>query len=295
MNSLVNANPNFPRAIAGGSTTSFLTFSIIALHCVAAIAQDVGQPTLSDREVIDQTVRNLEVYLRDAPKKLLKPHLVIRWPNPVRAVNDGATAIWTENGRPKAACCIWASTDGTLGLSPGLLSESMMIAELEGETIWRPKRMESAATELRSIPQSPPPAETPAQRLRQMKLLAKRFSSDLQRVNDREAFRLLPAPVYRYELPPPLDDNPNELKGPGLLDGALFAFVQGTDPEMLLMIEARRSGDSYKWQYSASKRTRSPITVFLDGKLVASLAESRYDDREADFTWWVHAKLKSVE
>ena len=48
---------------------------------------------------------------------------------------------------------------------------------------------------------------------------------------DREELRLLPKPLYRYE----------PKAGP-VIDGAVFAFVMGTDPESLLLIEAVKSG-----------------------------------------------------
>ena len=43
--------------------------------------------------------------------------------------------------------------------------------------------------------------------------------------------RLLAHPIYHYE----------NTKG-DLIDGGLFAFVQGTDPEVFLLVEARRPG-----------------------------------------------------
>ncbi|MAG94065.1 MAG: hypothetical protein CMJ48_09980 [Planctomycetaceae bacterium] len=51
--------------------------------------------------------------------------------------------------------------------------------------------------------------------------------------------RRLSQPIYRYE-----SDNAN------LLDGAMFAFVQGTDPEVFLLLEARSKGNNHQWEFA---------------------------------------------
>ena len=51
----------------------------------------------------------------------------------------------------------------------------------------------------------------------------------VERAGEEQALRLLPKPLYRYERP----DGPTSSS-----DGALFAFVLGTDPEVFLLLEA---------------------------------------------------------
>lgn len=55
-------------------------------------------------------------------------------------------------------------------------------------------------------------------------------------------FRLLTQPVYRVES-----------ADPDVLDEALFAFVEGTDPEIFLAFEARRGGKGFAWQYALAR------------------------------------------
>ena len=96
------------------------------------------------------------------------------------------------------------------------------------------------------------PAEMPAARLRQMKTLASQFSSTMlgwkADKTDREPLRLLPQPLYRYDS-----------KRSDVLDGAVFAFVQGTDPESLFLIEAFKKGDGFKWQFAFVRRTSGEL------------------------------------
>ena len=54
--------------------------------------------------------------------------------------------------------------------------------------------------------------------------------------------RLLAQPIYRYE----------NTKG-DLIDGGFFAFVQGTDPEVFLLIEARRPPGCTRVAFGATR------------------------------------------
>ncbi len=77
---------------------------------------------------------------------------------------------------------------------------------------------------------SVPAKRTQSGRDRQARGLAERFSADLvDRKNVRFHLRLLTTPLHRY-------DAIDSLISRG---GALFAFCQHTDPELLLLIEAR--------------------------------------------------------
>ena len=44
-----------------------------------------------------------------------------------------------------------------------------------------------------------------------------------------------------------------------MLDGAVFAFVQGTDPETLLLIEAFKKGSGFEWQFAFARRTSGEL------------------------------------
>jgi hypothetical protein len=44
-----------------------------------------------------------------------------------------------------------------------------------------------------------------------------------------------------------------------VLDGAVFAFVQGTDPESLLLFEACQGDESLEWQFAFVRRTSGEL------------------------------------
>src|SRR5262249_37749952 len=54
--------------------------------------------------------------------------------------------------------------------------------------------------------------------------------------------RLLPQPLLRYE--PGVKD---------IVDGALFAFSLGTDPEAILVLEAHQAGVKTEWEYAFAR------------------------------------------
>ena len=94
--------------------------------------------------------------------------------------------------------------------------------------------------------------KTSEPKIDQMKEMVKSFSSTMLGWNanktDRELLRLLPRPLYRYE----------NTRG-DIIDGSVFAFVQGTDPESLLLLEATKTRDKSKWEYAFVRRTSGEL------------------------------------
>ena len=90
-----------------------------------------------------------------------------------------------------------------------------------------------------------------------MKSLAAEFQSSMlgwkADSTDREELRLLPRPLYRYE------PNGDAGKESTVIDGAVFAFVMGTDPESLLLIEAVKRGEKETWEFGFARRTSGEL------------------------------------
>ena len=109
------------------------------------------------------------------------------------------------------------------------LSLSVLDVSRSGSHTWTP---EAPGIELTPIAEAPRPARSAPQRLVQMRALTHDFSASTKDDKERRwELRLLPQPLYRYKS-----------TDPDVLDGALFAFVTsaGTDPEALLVLEARK-------------------------------------------------------
>lgn len=184
----------------------------------------------------------------------LKPNPVLFWSNPVRiGETNGAVFIWTNEGRAAAVGTIFSFLDRRdrntriIAHSFHSLSTGPLTAIRDGRKSWS---VDAAGIQPRAIPDSPEPASGPSQRLLQMRELAREFvATTVQDGIDRE-LRLLPQPIYRSEL---ANDRSK--------DGALFTFVTGTDPELMLLIDVRDTPGGPRWHYAAARFT--DLTVRL--------------------------------
>jgi hypothetical protein len=115
--------------------------------------------------------------------------------------------------------------------------------------------------EMQPFPAAPPPADKAPRRLAQMKdLLEKLSAHEVGRTANRYELRLLPKPLHRYQ-----DDESK------LVDGAIFAFAYGTNPELLAVIEAHRGEESATWQIGFARCGTAELHVSLDKKEIFQL------------------------
>ena len=202
----------------------------------------------------------------DPRKELeLKKEPVFEWSNPVRGgLQQGVVFLWLRDSRPAALGCIFSQPDPKL---PGrriihefhaLDTEKLLVSRPGALNTWKPQ----AGLERREIPDAGVPAETAGPRLVQMRRLAQEFTGYLiEKGGKRCDLRLLPAPLYRY---------PSAKAG--VIDGALFTLVStdGTDPEVLLLIEAREKDGKTRWEYACGRFSDRDLYVQRKDKEVWS-------------------------
>jgi hypothetical protein len=189
----------------------------------------------------------------------------------VRGTDDGAVFVWVHDGRPAAVGSVF-----TIKVGAGrrdLIHEFHSLAAEPLTALWRGDRAWHCAgpgVELKPIPAAAAPAQTAPERLRQIQALAREYSANsIDRQGGRWELRLLAKPLYRYEG-----------TRPEVLDGALFAFAQGTDPEVLLLIEAAAERGSHRWRYGLASFTDLGLQVRHKGvevwsEPVATVLEGR--------------------
>lgn len=91
-----------------------------------------------------------------------------------------------------------------------------------------------------------------------MRALAEELRAEDQGDRDRYTpLRLLPSAIARYGR---ADATPE--------DGVLFAFVEGTDPEVFLFIEVRAVANGPEWQYACAPMSMWPLKVAHKGRTV---------------------------
>lgn len=246
--------------------------AIVLLLTVACFAHgEDPAPPATLRELIDAAVTQMEVLPIDGDEPA-KPLVALRWANNSRGSEDGLTILYIHNGRPLATACLYPWAGNLVHDFESLARDNIVARRKETvEVLWTPRE---SGVVFADIPDAPEPDAKPAQRLRQLKSLAAAFQSTMlgwkRDDSDREELRLLPRPLYRYEV-----------KDGAIIDGAVFAFVMGTDPESLLLIEAIEEGGKQKWQYGFARRTSGELEGRHRDKVVWKAA--RYPDAKDPF------------
>jgi hypothetical protein len=235
--------------------------------------KDKEEDARRERQLKDMTRSAAQYTLvsTDAPKRTFKfrEAALLRSSNPVSGTKDGAVFLWTDRGRPQAAMKLFTFDGKSYAHAWLSLSEGTLTAERGGKAIWNPSEPGVA---FREVPDAPKPAETAAERLRQMRAMAGKFTSTYTATHlDNKPFelRLLTQPLYRYET--------EDAKA----DGTVFGFVQSTALVTLLLLESRSTHDGPRWHYAYVSMVSGPVTAKYGDKEIASIEK---DYAKADRT-----------
>lgn len=179
---------------------------------------------------------------------------VLRYTNPVRNFfTDGAIFLWLEDERPLAAGSPTIRGTGEVFFELSSLTGRPLECRRENVVVWAPTTGNLVEQPMAG---SVPPSESDKVRLRQMREVARRFNVITKSKPDVE-LRLMAQPIYRYTA-----------EREGVMDGAVFAFVEATDPDFLLVVEAHaeRAASPAEWRYTLARLCSRPVEVSLDGK-----------------------------
>lgn len=217
------------------------------------------------RERWKRVMKEYKIVARTEPETVLhlKSEPALHWMNPVRGGDDGLVFVWVVDGKPRAVMCYYrVPWEGRMLESHEFqsLSVDALVATRGQSTVW--STFEPGVA-WRPFPGAARPAATPAERLRQLRGLAREFQLVVDVDKQKTDLRLLPQPVYRYE---------------SRTDGALFNFALTTDPEAWLLIEERPDGDKSAWHYAFGRMTSHPVVASHQGKVVWEVS------RLADYT-----------
>jgi hypothetical protein len=239
--------------------------------CLAAIAGGQEAPPRSGKEeaakrrleLMQGAVEDCRVVSQQLPPEALAivKSPLLRYDDPTRGLGertDGLqdAGVWRmgETGRPTALITLEIYRNGPKRaiLSYEFLSLTPSPLELRSPRgpLWTPTSTDLTMT---SLPKSPPPADSPRARLVQMRQLARRFTvqETLPPEDNKIECRLLAQPIDRY------DGGPEKL-----LDGAIFAFANGTNPEVALLLECSER----EWRYGLARLSSAAVEAKLDGE-----------------------------
>ena len=235
-----------------------LTFGIGLASCLALADDEPADDKARAAEFLEMAKAESAAYAfkdADGARLTLQPEPVLRWSNPVVGSIQGDVFVWTLKGRPEVVGSFykWYAPFTHRTNEFASLATGPVVGVRDGLPVWKPTR---AGVELKPVPDAPPPADTPPARLRQLRSIAAEFTA---RETDRKEvdrdLRLLSQPIYRYE----------KTEG-DLVDGALFAFALGTDPEALLLLEDRIVDGSPRWHYGLARMNGIAMRASYKGR-----------------------------
>jgi hypothetical protein len=240
-----------------------------------AATDDVAADAARLRSLLDKSAAFVELRSDAASAAPMEAIPVHRWTNNERDPHgQGLFIIWAHRGRAEAACSIYP-WNRNLVHDLESLSRGTLVCRRDGATVWRPEK----GLVFAAVPDTDPPAETAAARLRQLKSVADQFAVTMTGWRgddaDREELRRLPKEFFRYK--------PEQAE---LIDGAVFAFVKGTDPEALLIVEAVPSKVGPRFEYAFVRATSGGLEARLQNRVVwtAQKYASRRDPTQISFT-----------
>jgi hypothetical protein len=214
----------------------------------------------------------------DEPLKLL-PSAVFRHSQPVRGDDIGAVYLWVDSaGLPAALGTVFAYSQG----GPGerwvahefhSLYSTPLVGKWRGSEGWSPAE---PGVQWKEVPEAPAAAESESGRLRQMRQIGRRISAQSTDSSDsRWELRLITQPICQYTPQQPS----------ATIGGGVFLFCQGTDPELVLLLEARENAGKRVWHYALAPFTDYALSVKLDDSEVWSLANGHRNTRTSPH-WW---------
>lgn len=191
---------------------------------------------------------------------------VFRYSDQRRNMLDGTLWRWGATGRPVALMKIElypTAAGGTRWVyCLASLSDDLIEAESNGR---QPYRTTEPGLTMEPISNTREPAGSATLRRLQMKRLAQQFEVTIwNEVDNSDQMRLLPTPICRYS-------NPDAQ----LLDGAVFGFTMGTNPDVLVVIEADLSDGAAEWRFGCVCMTSAGFEVRFKDRVVFDVPYSR--------------------
>lgn len=171
-----------------------------------------------------------------------------------RDLSDASVWMWEADGKLAALTGTeWRPKEGTGGVwsfeCASLTPDTLRVTIPAGD--WTFKR---GAVRLQPLPDAPSAAMSRPQRLVQLRKIADRFTAaSLNPQQGRIELRRLAAPLYRQA---------ETVAG----DSALFAFANGTNPEVLLLLSTE--GPGQPWNYTVASMSGDGASAQLDEREV---------------------------
>jgi hypothetical protein len=250
---------------------------VVALHGYRATGEDeTTRPSSEARmKFVQGILREVEIestVKTDTRELKFQAKPLLRYNDEPRGVADSMVFRLGIKGRPIAimTCELYGGGARRFTLCQEFLSISDPRVQVKSQGFtWVPPKADEVV--FHKLQSDQIPADSVRTRLSQIKQLSNRFSARESWNGNRMEMRVLPTPIDRY-VP---SDEPNA-------DGAIFAVVQGVNPEALLLLET----DGKTWSYGWARLGAAEIQAKLDDAHVWEVSQSGPgEDATAGYTF----------
>jgi hypothetical protein len=255
----------------------------LLLFLVSSVSAAEDPQAKQRLQMMEAAVHSLEPEsseLKTKPALTFAPKPLLRYSDPTRGAGEAAgnvlldASVWRlgTKGRPTALVTIEiyqaSGAPRLLSFEFLALTEAKFSVKHKAEKIPRWAPTESGLT-LKELPGAPRPAATAAERLVQMRRLARRFTAKEHFRRAEIECRLLPQPIDRYQS-----------AADKILDGAIFVYANSTNPELGVVLET----NGEHWLYGTLRMTSAQSSVALDGREVAAYEELNDQTHSESYT-----------
>jgi hypothetical protein len=250
------------------------SLAIVALVLTLAKATDAAEPSDAEARLKAMMQRAASLKIEFAADKVRKPpellpSPILRCNDPTREEEDGTVWLWADGKRPVACLCLFFIRDQWAFEHVALSGEALKVSGRSAWS-WTPK-----AEDRLWIPLKDAVPDSSASRQRTARDIARQMDASEFHMDETYRLRLLERPLYTYS---DVDQ--------GVVEGMLFAFAYGTNPEILLQLQARQSGEERpQWQAAFARLSSAEITVKLDDREIwKAPAVREFDARESYYS-----------
>jgi hypothetical protein len=212
------------------------------------------EPKPASIELFQREASEYEITLKNGRPATLNATPVFKWANDVKNNQDGALFVWMQDDRPQVLGCVFTyyyqGQERRKHQFHSLATEGLSAA-VDGVQVWQPA---SSGLTFTILPTAGNPETDPAKLKLQLRRLSRRFSAELEEEKGGSSeLRLIPTPLLTYS--PKKSD---------CLAGGVFVFATGTDPDLVLVLEARNTNDQLAWNYAFARFHYGRLTGKLD-------------------------------
>jgi hypothetical protein len=249
-----------------GAVNPLASTLAVAAFFSASFASGQGEPKNKNKEQRAEDrfaasradVEPIRIWVVDHESKkeaLLKPEPVLTFSDPTRENSDGTVWVWGRTGRPAVIMEYYRNAKKHRVYVMHSLAVAPLTTTGDAGFEWAPSK---GGVEFRNLPRASAPASEAAGRLVQMKEIMRRFAGhELGKFNGvdwaRAELRALAQPIHRYA------DS-----AAGAVDGAVFTLANGTNPEIVILLEAAKGDSVPVWRYAVAKLSHAECHLSLD-------------------------------